>query len=124
MVTGLSVADAVGLAFAVSASAFCPLLVLGIWWRGLTAPGAVAGILAGGGSALAAVALTMADWVTGPGWPHTLLQWPAVWSVPVGFLTMISVSLAGRRALPASAAATMARLHLPEPAAPARGARG
>ncbi|WP_405719359.1 cation acetate symporter [Streptomyces sp. NBC_01537] len=124
MVTGLSVADAVGLAFAVSASAFCPLLVLGIWWRGLTAPGAIAGILAGGGSALTAVALTMADWVTGPGWPHTLLQWPAVWSVPVGFLTMISVSLAGRRALPVSVAATMARLHLPEPAAPARGARG
>lgn len=35
LVGGLPVADAVGLAFAVSASSFCPLLVLGIWWRRL-----------------------------------------------------------------------------------------
>ena len=33
-----SLADMVGLAFAVAASSFCPLLVLGIWWRGLTPP--------------------------------------------------------------------------------------
>ncbi|WP_460370575.1 sodium/solute symporter, partial [Actinocorallia lasiicapitis] len=33
----LPVATVVGLAFALSASTFCPLLVLGIWWRGLTA---------------------------------------------------------------------------------------
>ena len=32
---------AVGLAFAVAASTLCPLLVLGIWWRGLTAAGAM-----------------------------------------------------------------------------------
>lgn len=52
------VADAVGLAFAVSASSFCPLLVLGIWWRGLTPPGAVAGLVTGGGAALGAVVAT------------------------------------------------------------------
>jgi Na+(H+)/acetate symporter ActP len=28
-----SLADTVGLAFAVAASTFCPLLVLGMWWR-------------------------------------------------------------------------------------------
>ena len=39
LVDGVPVADAVGLAFAVSASSFCPLLVLGIWWRRLTPPG-------------------------------------------------------------------------------------
>ena len=39
----------VGLAFAVAASTLCPLLVLGIWWRGLTAVGAV--VRAGGRSA-------------------------------------------------------------------------
>ena len=44
----VGVARTVGLAFAVAASTFCPLLVLGIWWRGLTAPGAVAGLLVGG----------------------------------------------------------------------------
>ena len=34
----------VGLVFAVAASTLCPLLVLGIWWRGLTAAGAVCGL--------------------------------------------------------------------------------
>ena len=49
-----------GLAFAVAASTFCPLLVLGIWWRGLTAAGAVAGLLVGGAGSVAAVAWTLA----------------------------------------------------------------
>src|SRR5690606_16507619 len=44
----IGVARMVGLAFAVAASTFCPLLVLGIWWQGLTAPGAVAGLVVGG----------------------------------------------------------------------------
>ncbi|MGW2708910.1 sodium/solute symporter [Streptomyces sp. NPDC001356] len=109
----LPVANAVGLAFAVAASSFCPLLVLGIWWRGLTAPGAIAGLLTGGGSALVAVALTIAGPLT-DGWAHTLLAWPAVWSVPLGFLTMILVSLATRHRIPAGTEAAMARLHLPE----------
>ncbi|MFF8474210.1 cation acetate symporter [Streptomyces sp. NPDC015414] len=115
VVTDLPVADAVGLAFAVSASSFCPLLLLGIWWRGLTPPGAVAGLLLGGGSGLTAVTVTIAGGArSGP--LHTLLAWPAVWSVPVGFAAMVLVSLATRHHVPATAAATMARLHLPEPA--------
>ncbi|MEW2512648.1 cation acetate symporter [Streptomyces sp. NPDC046870] len=109
----LPVANAVGLAFAVAASSFCPLLVLGIWWRGLTAPGAIAGLLTGGGSALVAVTLTIAGPLT-DGWAHTLLAWPAVWSVPLGFLTMIVTSLATRHRIPAGTEAAMARLHLPE----------
>ena len=44
-----------------AASTFCPLLVLGIWWRGLTAAGAVAGLLTGGAGSVAAVAWTLAD---------------------------------------------------------------
>ncbi|MFB7862675.1 cation acetate symporter [Streptomyces sp. NPDC056069] len=107
------VADAVGLAFAVSASSFCPLLVLGIWWRRLTPPGAVAGLLLGGGSALTAVMVTRAGLPPG-GWPHTLLAWPAVWSVPLGFLSMILVSLATPRSVPAGTPGILARLHLPE----------
>ena len=47
-VGGLGLSTVVGLAFAVAASTFCPLLVLGIWWRGLTAAGAGAGLLVGG----------------------------------------------------------------------------
>ncbi|MGA8258277.1 MAG: cation acetate symporter, partial [Nocardioides sp.] len=56
----LGVARAVGLAFAVAASTFCPLLVLGIWWRGLTAAGAIAGLLVGGAGSVAAVGWTLA----------------------------------------------------------------
>ncbi|MFI9113804.1 cation acetate symporter [Streptomyces venezuelae] len=107
------VADAVGLAFAVSASSFCPLLVLGIWWRRLTPPGAMAGLLLGGGSALAAVMATRAG-LAPEGWPHTLMAWPAVWSVPLGFLTMVLVSLATPRRVPPGTPALLARLHLPE----------
>ncbi|MFD8145531.1 cation acetate symporter [Streptomyces sp. NPDC059708] len=117
------VADAVGLAFAVSASSFCPLLVLGIWWRGLTPPGAVAGLLTGGGAALGAVVATRGGLVP-QGWAHALLAWPAVWSVPLGFLTMVLVSLATRSRVPAGTAAALARLHLPEDVAGARTAGG
>ncbi|MFE7098043.1 sodium/solute symporter [Streptomyces erythrochromogenes] len=112
-VTEVPVADAVGLAFAVSASSFCPLLVLGIWWRGLTPPGAVAGLVTGGGAALGAVLATRAG-LAPAGWIHTMLAWPAAWSVPLGFLTMVAVSLATRSRIPAGTAATLARLHLPE----------
>ncbi|GEC05588.1 cation acetate symporter [Streptomyces spinoverrucosus] len=113
LVGGLPVADAVGLAFAVSASSFCPLLVLGIWWRRLTPPGAAAGMLVGGGSAFLAVAATMADF-PGAGPLHALLAWPALWSVPLGFLTMALVSLATPSRVPAGTAAILARFHLPE----------
>ncbi|MDN5382663.1 cation acetate symporter [Streptomyces sp. LB8] len=113
LVGGLPVADAVGLAFAVSASSFCPLLVLGIWWRRLTPPGAVAGMLAGGGGALAAVAVTVAGF-PGTGPLHTLLAWPALWSVPLGFLTMMLVSLATPNRVPPGTAGVLARFHLPE----------
>jgi Na+(H+)/acetate symporter ActP len=113
LVGGLPVADAVGLAFAVSASSFCPLLVLGIWWRRLTPPGAAAGMLVGGGSALLAVAATMAGY-PGEGALHALLAWPALWSVPLGFLTMILVSLATPGRVPPGTAAVLARFHLPE----------
>jgi Na+(H+)/acetate symporter ActP len=113
LVGGLPVADAVGLAFAVSASSFCPLLVLGIWWRRLTPPGAAAGMLVGGGSALVAVGATMAGYPR-TGSLHALLAWPALWSVPLGFVTMMLVSLATAGRVPAGTAAILARFHLPE----------
>jgi len=113
LVGGLPVADAVGLAFAVSASSFCPLLVLGIWWRRLTPPGAAAGMLVGGGSAFVAVAATMAGF-PGGGPLHALLAWPALWSVPLGFLTMVLVSLATPGRVPTGTEAILARFHLPE----------
>lgn len=45
---GLDISILVGWAFALAASTFCPLFLLGIWWSGLTARGAVAGVGAGG----------------------------------------------------------------------------
>ncbi|MFR9800362.1 cation acetate symporter [Streptomyces sp. MS06] len=111
--SGVSVAHEVGLVFSVAASTFCPLLVLGIWWRRLTAPGAVAGMLVGGGSALAAATATLLR-AGGPGWGGTLLAQPAAWSVPAAFLTMVGVSLATRARVPVGASVMLARLHVPE----------
>ncbi len=112
-VSGLDVSQVVGLAFAVAASSFCPLLVLGIWWRGLTDVGAAAGLAVGGGAAVSAVLVA----VGGPdltGWPATLVAQPAAWSVPLAFATMIAVSLLTKKRLPADISATMVRLHAPE----------
>ncbi|TDB78522.1 cation acetate symporter [Micromonospora sp. KC723] len=111
--SGLDVSQVVGLAFAVAASSFCPLLVLGIWWRGLTDLGAAAGVLAGGGAAIGAVLVT----VLGPplsGWPATLIAQPAAWTVPLAFTVMVAVSMATRHRMPADVGATMLRLHAPE----------
>lgn len=66
--TGL--ADTVTLAFALAASTFCPLLVLGIWWRGLTRTGALAGLVTGGTLASAAVLLTVSGRWRAGGRPH------------------------------------------------------
>jgi len=112
-VAGLDVSRVVGLAFAVAASSFCPLLVLGIWWRGLTDIGAAAGILAGGGAAAGAVLLTVFG-VPMTGWTATLVQQPAAWTVPLAFAVMVAVSKATRRRVPTSVGATMLRLHAPD----------
>ncbi|MCA2212640.1 sodium/solute symporter [Jidongwangia harbinensis] len=112
-VSNMDVSRVVGLAFAVAASSFCPLLVLGIWWRRLTDWGAAAGILAGGGAAMGAVLLT----VLGPpltGWPAQLVNQPAAWTVPLAFLVMVVGSLATGRRVPPDIGATMLRLHAPE----------
>lgn len=109
--TGL--ADTVGLAFAVAASTFCPLLVLGIWWRGLTRIGALAGLIVGGGLASTAVLLTVSGTISG-GWPAALLMQPAAWTVPVAFVVMVGVSLCTAGSRPAGVGPIMVRLHAPE----------
>ena len=49
----------VGWAFAIAASSFFPLLVLGTWWRGLTKIGATSGVIVGGALASLAIISTM-----------------------------------------------------------------
>ncbi|HEV7209667.1 MAG TPA: cation acetate symporter [Mycobacteriales bacterium] len=110
---GLPIGEVVGLAFAVAASSFCPLLVLGIWWRGLTEAGALAGIGVGGGLAAAAVLATIAGWTPG-GWPSALLAQPAAWTVPVAFAVMVGVSRATSGRRPPDVGRFMTRMHAPE----------
>jgi cation/acetate symporter len=112
-VSNMDVSRVVGLAFAVAASSFCPLLVLGIWWRGLTDVGACLGILAGGGAAMIAVLVT----VLGPpltGWPAQFVGEPAAWTVPLAFGVMVVGSLVTAKRVPRDIGATMLRLHAPE----------
>jgi cation/acetate symporter len=109
----LGVARAVGLAFAMAASTFCPLLLLGIWWRGLTDAGAIAGLLAGGLGSGVAVAWTLA--VSDPdGWADTLMGQPAAWTVPLALATMVVVSLLTAARIPAHTGRFLVRLHTPE----------
>jgi Na+(H+)/acetate symporter ActP len=98
-------------AFTVAASTFCPLLVLGIWWSGLTLAGATTGVLTGLLGSAGAIAVTL---FAPPlsGWVAILVAQPAPWTVPLAFLTMIGVSLRGRP--PAWAQTAMLRLHLNE----------
>jgi len=109
----VGLADTVGLAFAVAASTFCPLLVLGVWWRGLSTTGATAGLLTGGLLAMSAVLTTVIGGVH-PGWTGALLAQPAAWTVPIAFLVAVTVSLATPSRIPKGTARTMVRLHTPE----------
>jgi len=109
----LPVADAVGLAFAVAASSFCPLRLLGIWWRGLTAAGATAGLVTGGGLAVAAVVITVATDARS-GWVGSLLAEPAAWTVPLAFIVMVAVSRVTSSTVPQGVSRALARMHVPE----------
>ncbi|MGH3525355.1 MAG: sodium:solute symporter family transporter, partial [Mycobacterium sp.] len=103
----------VGWCFAIAASTFCPLLVLGIWWRGLTWVGAIAGVAMGGVSSSVAIILTMVG-VGHTGWPSVLLGQPAIWTVPLAFKSMVTGSRLTPQHLPADLESKLLQLHLPE----------
>ena len=108
----LDISVLVGWAFALAASTFCPLLLLGIWWDGLTARGAAAGLSVGAVTATAAIFAGLALEPDDRSLDALLTQ-PAVLSVPLAFATMALVSLADGRPRPA-ASAEMLALHAPE----------
>ncbi|MHC6175944.1 sodium/solute symporter [Glutamicibacter sp. X7] len=114
LTSSLALAGAIGNVFAFTASTICPLLLLGIWWRNLTARGAMAGMSVG------AISCALALLIAGPlpadttAWWAQMLRQPAAWSVPLAFLTMVVVSRATRRTVPAEVDRVMARLHVPE----------
>lgn len=108
----------VGWAFAISASSFFPLLVLGIWWKRLTVIGAALGTCIGGMSASVAILVTMWRGESLGLLPYspldTLLAQPAIWSIPVAFLAMVLGSLATAGTIPADVNIKMLRMHVPE----------
>jgi cation/acetate symporter len=109
----------VGWAFAIAAASYFPLLLMGAWWRGLTMPGAAAGMLSGGLCSLAAIVtsmlidkkvLTLApDPVI-----RTLMEQPAIWGVPLALGVMVIVSRLTAAHVPKDVTAKMLRLHAPE----------
>ncbi len=112
-VSRLGFTEAVALVFAVAASTFCPLLVLGVWWQGLTDRGAIAGVLVGGLASAGAVASNLAGFGD-PGWTGVLLYRPAVVTVPLAFLVMVVVSRFTAKRRPFDTAQVMLRMHAPE----------
>jgi len=109
----LDFAVAVPMVLAVAASTFCPLLVLGIWWRGLTARGAAAGVLAGGTTCLASIGYSTAVTVP-PGWLGVLMYRPAAVTVPLAFAVMVVVSRWFSDGIPPGTDGALLRLHAPE----------
>ena len=88
------------------------VLLLGIWWRGLTDTGAIAGMVTGGllcgGAMVAGTILGMA------GTPPWLAQ-PAAWTVPAAFAVMVLTSRATSSRVPGTVLTrVMTRLHTPE----------
>ena len=112
-VLNISINVLVGWAFAIAASTFCPLLLLGIWWRRFTWIGAIGGLILGGLASSIAVLLTIVG-VGSSGWPAVLLSEPAIWTVPLAFVTMIVLSLATPRWIPGDVTQQLLALHLPE----------
>jgi len=109
-----NIAFIVGLVFAIAASANFPIVFLSIAWRDLTTRGAVAGSLAGLLSALVLVALSPGVWTatlklgTAP-FPYDN---PAVFSVPLAFLTTWLVSRLDRSAAGAAVRSAFQAQHV------------
>lgn len=114
----LALAGAVAMVFTFTAAALAPVMLLGVWWRGLTAQGAFWGMAVGAVSSLAAQVLGLA---LGEGpvqdGPLQLLVSPALWCVPLAFAVTVLVSRFGSEQPPSHADAVMERLHTPEVAA-------
>ncbi len=85
---GQNLAFLVALAFNVAASANFPVLVLSMYWRGLSSRGAVWGIVAGLVSSVTLVVLSPAVWKNVLGHPTAIFPYdhPALFTVPFAFL--------------------------------------
>jgi Na+(H+)/acetate symporter ActP len=106
----LDISVLVGWAFALAASTFCPLLLLGIWWSRLTARGAAAGLASGALLATGCIFTGLALHGRSVELDALLVQ-PAVLTVPAAFAVMVVVSLLDRAI---RADTELLALHAPE----------
>ncbi len=93
-----NIAYMVGLAYSISASSNFPVLILALYWPGLTTRGAVAGGGAGLVGALASTVLGPPVWVKvlGHAAPIFPLDPPTLVTLPLAFLTCVAVSMLDR----------------------------
>ncbi|OWJ89754.1 cation acetate symporter [Pseudomonas sp. A46] len=96
----VNIAFLVGLTFGIAASANFPVLIMAMYWRGLTTRGAICGGLAGLLSALTLVILSPTVWVTVLGHDQAIFPYdhPALFSMPQAFLVLVLVSKFDRSA--------------------------
>jgi cation/acetate symporter len=119
LVESFEIAMMVGWAFAIGAASYFPLLLLGSWWRGLTARGAGVGMLVGGLASLVAIVTNMLldkKYLTFEVSPlaRSLMEQPAIWGVPLSLTLMVVVSKATHKEVPENVDVMMLRLHAPE----------
>jgi cation/acetate symporter len=97
----------VAASFSMAGAAFLPAMVMGIFWRGTTRAGAVAGMWAGLGVTLAYMVLNMTQVPTALGLTGSMRWWgigpnsAGVFGIPAGFITIVLVSWWTRSSLKA-----------------------
>ncbi len=94
---GQNIVYMASMVFAISASANFPLLILSVYWRGLTSTGAIAGGSVGLGLSIALMFLGPTIWVDilGNASPLFPYKYPALFSMPAAFLVTWIVSTLG-----------------------------
>lgn len=90
-----NIAYMVGLAFSIAASANFPVLLLVMYWRGLTTRGAIAGGIAGLGSSVVLAVLGPAIWIKVLGNAVAIFPWdpPTIVTLPLAFAVSWVVSV-------------------------------
>ena len=96
----VNVAFMVGLAFAIAASSNFPVLLLSMYWKGLTTKGAAVGGWLGLLTAFTLTVLSPSIWHDVLGFPAGLFPYnaPALFSMPVAFIACWGVSVLDRSA--------------------------